>query len=200
MAPMTAGPAPVRKRLDSSVGTNLVEPWTADEYEEEGRGKGDERSEQAAADTCGRIADDRHGLHHRTWGDLAPCNGVEELGTSHPVIRRHGIVLHERNDDEPATVGQGTDLERHPGQRSKNADRPDVEYRCRDDRPESTRGGGSPLTADRYLGHPAEHEDQHEVGTDCCSSNPSHEGVGDPAGPLNSLRTNALGARRHESP
>ena len=131
MAPMTAGPAPVRNDSTRAVGSDLVEMSTADQDESERRRKGDQRRQQPAADAPGGVADDGHGLHDWTGSDLTERNGIEELRAGHPVVRRDGVVLHERDDDEPAAVGKSTDLECHPGQRPETTDRRSME----DERP-----------------------------------------------------------------
>ncbi len=123
IAPMTAGPAPSKKCLDRAIRSDLVEVRRTGEHEDEGRGKGDQRRHETAADSPGGVAHDGHGLDDRSGGDLAECDGIEELGTGHPVVRRDGVVLHERDDDESAAIGEGTDLERHPDQRSETAER-----------------------------------------------------------------------------
>ena len=64
---------------------------------------------------CG-IAHHGHRLDHRSGGDLAECDGIEELRSTHPVIGRHGVMLHEWDDDEPSAIGQRTDLQCDPGQ------------------------------------------------------------------------------------
>ena len=129
MAPMTAGPAPVRNDSTERVGSDPVEVAAADEDEDERRGEGDQRGQQPAADSPGRVADHGHGLDDRARGDLAEGDGVQELGAGHPVVGGDGVVLHERDDDEPAAVGEGADLEGHPGQRPESADRSTVERR-----------------------------------------------------------------------
>ena len=70
----------------------------------------------------GRVPDDGHRLDDRARGDLAEGDGVEELAAGHPVVGDHGVVLHEGDDHEPASVGERADLERHPGQRTQAAD------------------------------------------------------------------------------
>ena len=98
IAPVTAGPAPVR---------NASTVWLArirskrgpPSSEREGWGEGDERGEEPAAD-AGR--GDR--LHHGAGGDLTEGDSVEELGAGHPVVGGHGVVLHERDDHEPAAI------------------------------------------------------------------------------------------------
>ena len=74
------------------------------------------RRREAAADPEGGVADDGDGLDDRAGRDLAERDRVEELPVGHPVVAVHGVGLHQRDDDEPAAVGQGADLERDPDQ------------------------------------------------------------------------------------
>jgi len=68
-----------QERLNGAVASDLVEAWTAQEYEREWRCEGDERGEESAADASRGVTDDGHGLDHRTGSDLAEGDRVEEL-------------------------------------------------------------------------------------------------------------------------
>ena len=72
---------------------------------------------RAAADAGGGVADDRDRVHDRTGCDLPERDRVEELRVGHPVVVVDGVALHQRDDHEPAAVGERADLERHPHQR-----------------------------------------------------------------------------------
>ena len=117
MAPMTAGPAPVRNDWTATFARSRSKRGPPTEDEDERRGEGDEGGEQPAAESPRRVADDGDSLDHRARGDLAEGDGVEELRARHPVVRGHGVVLHERDDDESTAVGEGADLEGDPGER-----------------------------------------------------------------------------------
>ena len=123
MAPIAAGPAPSRKARTRWFGAQAVEAVGAEEDERERGGERDGRGEQPAADAGRGVADDGDGLHDRARGDLAEGDGVEELRVGHPVVGVDGVVLHQRDDHEPAAVGQRADLERHPRQREQAAGR-----------------------------------------------------------------------------
>ena len=80
MAPMTAGPAPVRNAWTAP----LVRSWS-----KRGPPTRTKRNEGANATNAARrpppspaggVADDRHGLDHGTGRDLPEGDGVEELG------------------------------------------------------------------------------------------------------------------------
>ena len=88
----------------------------ADEDERERGGERDGGGEQPAAEPGGGVAEYGDGVHHRAGGDLAEGDGVEELCVGHPVVGLDGVVLHQRDDHEAAAVGEGADLECHPGQ------------------------------------------------------------------------------------
>ena len=119
MAPMTAGPAPVKNDSTELFARISVEVWSADQDEEERGREDDQCCEETPAQTPSRVPDDSHRLDHRARRDLAERDGVEELGTRHPVVGDHGVVLHQRNDHEPAAIGQRADLEGNPGQSPK---------------------------------------------------------------------------------
>src|SRR5215475_161824 len=125
------GPGAVEEGPGAVVAADLVEPVGAEQDEREGGAEGDGRGEDAADQAGGGVADDGDGLDDRAGGDLAQGDGVEELGAGHPVVVADRVGLHERDDDEPAAVGQGPDLERHPGHRQQHpaADRPGRQYR-----------------------------------------------------------------------
>src|ERR1035441_6591048 len=103
---------PSEERLNRGVGPNLVESWSTEEDEEERWGERDKGSEKSAHDSGSGVADDSDGLDDRAGSDLAERNGIEELGGSHPVVRGHGVVLHQGDDDKPAPIGESADLER----------------------------------------------------------------------------------------
>ena len=144
MAPMTAGPAPVRNDSTAPFARIRSKRRTADKHEGERRREGDQRGQQSSGHARGRVADHRNRLHDRTRGDLAERHGVEELCAGHPVVGGHRVVLHQRDDDEPAAVGEGTDLERHPGQRPETADRRHVDDDGRKNARAEPGGGGRP--------------------------------------------------------
>ena len=75
-----------------------------------------DRGKQSAAEPSGGVADHGDGVDHRPWCDLTESDGIQELCAGHPVVGDDGVVLHERDDDEAATIGEGADLERDPGQ------------------------------------------------------------------------------------
>jgi hypothetical protein len=50
------------------------------------------------------------------------------------VVCGDGVVLHEGDDDEATAIGEGSDLEGHPGQRSESTDRSHVEDHSGDER------------------------------------------------------------------
>ena len=120
MAPIAAGPAPSRNAADPVIAADPVEAPAAEQDEHEGRREGDQRGEESAAEPRRRVADDSDGLHDRAGGDLAEGDRVEELRAGHPVVVTDRVGLHERDDHEPAAVGQGADLERHPGHRQQD--------------------------------------------------------------------------------
>ena len=121
MAPMTAGPAPVR----NDVTVLFARIWS-----KRGPPTSTKTNDGVKATTVARarrrrlggVAHDSHRQDDRTRSDLAEGDGVEELGAAHPVIGDHGVVLHERDDDESAAVGEGADLEGHPDQRAEAPD------------------------------------------------------------------------------
>ena len=117
MAPMTAGPAPVRNdstELLARIWSKCGAPTSM--KKNEGR-EDDQCCEETPAQTPGRVPDDSHRLDHRARRDLAERHGVEELRARHPVVGDHRVVLHQRNDHEPAAVGERADFEGDPGQR-----------------------------------------------------------------------------------
>jgi hypothetical protein len=100
IAPITDGPAPVRNA------------WIR-RFPRSGHSYGQQRTCIPGSGEPGH----GRGLHHRPRCDLPEGDGVEELSVGHPVVGVHGIVLHQRNDDEPSAVGQRADLECLPRQR-----------------------------------------------------------------------------------
>ena len=115
------GTGTVEEGAGAVVVAETVEVRRAEEHERERGCEGDERGEQAAGDAGRGVADDGHGVHDRAGRDLAERDGVEELRVGHPVVVVDGVALHERDDDEPAAVGERPDLERHPHQREHAA-------------------------------------------------------------------------------
>jgi hypothetical protein len=48
---------------------------------------------------------------------LAERHRIQELVGGHPVVGVGRVVLHQRDDHEPASVGERAHLECHPGER-----------------------------------------------------------------------------------
>src|SRR4029077_15046690 len=114
------GTGAVEKGPGAAVAADEVEPVGAEQDEREGGAEGDHRGEDAADQAGGGVADNGDRLDDRAGGDLAQGDGVEELRAGHPVVVAGPVGLHEGDDDEPAAVGQGADLERHPGHREQH--------------------------------------------------------------------------------
>ena len=87
----------------------------ADQDERNGGSKAHKRCQQATPPPGCGIADHRHREDHGPGGDLAEGDGSQKLAVGQPAVGHDRVVLHERDDDEPATVRQCPDLERHPG-------------------------------------------------------------------------------------
>ena len=105
MAPITAGPAPVKNdwiepffRICSRCGA----PRSTNTKD----GANAISAARSPRRSLRRVPDDGDGLDDRARSDLAERDGVEELPTGHPVVRGHRVVLHQRDDDEPAAVGE----------------------------------------------------------------------------------------------
>ena len=93
----------------------------ATDHEHERRCEGDDRRQEPAAHARGCVTDDRDGLDDGTGRYLTQGHGDEELCVRHPVVGRHGVVLHERDDHESAAVGKSPDLEGHPRKCSESS-------------------------------------------------------------------------------
>ena len=81
-------------------------------------------------------------------------------------------MLHERDDDEPAAVGEGADLEGHPGQRPESADC--SPWRTTAGMKARTEPGdiGRPAAADDDLGHAARQETSTRYGPTVAAAAP----------------------------
>ena len=101
--------------LDPCIGAEAVEVGVP-AITKKGRSEVDESGQEASAESPSRVAHNSDGLDHWSGGDLAEGDGIEELRSGHPVVGHDGVVLHQRNDDETASIGQRTDLEGHPAQ------------------------------------------------------------------------------------
>ncbi len=138
------GAGAAQERPRECVLAEGVEVAASEDDEEERRGEGNRGREQRPADTCRRVADGRHRVGDRAWCDLPQRDGVQELRIRHPVVAVDGVVLHERDDHEAASVGERADLERDPGEREEAA------RRCGDGRHDRNRREGSrPQVASR---------------------------------------------------
>jgi hypothetical protein len=167
-----------------AVAAELSEPGRSEQDERERRAERDDRGEDAAEQAGRGVADDGDGLHHRAGGDLAQGDGVEELRAGHPVVAADRVGLHERDDDEPAAVGQGADLDRDPGHRQQH---PAAERAGRQDRGHHDAGQlGADLTPggelNGELDQPAAKQHQHEPGTEDGRGGAPGEQVEQPAG------------------
>ena len=116
IAPMTAAPAPVRKAWIRVSAAQTVEVGRPGDDEAERGREGDESGQESSAEPSSGVAHNSDGLDDRSGCDLAEGHGIEELGSGHPVIGHDSVVLHERDDDEAASVGQRTDFEGDPAQ------------------------------------------------------------------------------------
>jgi hypothetical protein len=100
-------------------------------------------------------------MQHRPRCDLPERDGIEELSGRQPVIARDGVPLHQRDDHEPAAVGESSDLECNPGEGEQPAGRT---CRCREQRCRCDRGGAVTAAepADRQLEQATADENEHE--------------------------------------
>ena len=145
------------------------------------------RSQQPSAHSPRRVADHGHGLDDRSGGHLTKGNGIEELGAGHPVVGVDGVMLHERNDHEPAAVGEGSHFERFPGH---GAQSPYGDGMSDEDGNNGQRRTGRPrpqASPHTYLYGPAVHEDKDEKRTDGDRRGASRCGVEGPADLLRCL-------------
>ena len=166
IAPIAAGPAPLRKARALRSRAHAVEALSSEQDERERGREGDGCGEQSPADAGRRVADDRHRLDDRSGRDLAQRDGVEELAARHPVVVAHRIGLHERDDHEAAAVGQRPDLEGDPAERQQPAAADHERRERRRGRECGCRGAGArePLRAelDRAAGQQDEHQPRAE--------------------------------------
>ena len=123
IAPIAAGPAPPRKARARGFCADRIEMPRACEHEDERRREGDQCRQQTPAHSGGGIADHSDRLHDGTRSDLPERDCIEELPVGHPVVVVHRVRLHQRDDDEPAAVGQRADLECDPAKRQQAARR-----------------------------------------------------------------------------
>lgn len=86
IAPMTAGPAPSRKDWDGRAGAQALEIRCARDDEQKQWSECQQCGQQPARQAARGVADDGDGLYHRSGGDLAQRNGIEELQVGHPVM------------------------------------------------------------------------------------------------------------------
>jgi hypothetical protein len=102
--------------LHPRVGSKSIEVCSTSDDEHEGRCEGDQSCEQAAAESTGGVAHDSYRLHDGSRSDLTEGYCGQKLGTRHPVIRHHGVMLHQGDDHKAAAIGQRPDLQRDPAQ------------------------------------------------------------------------------------
>ena len=165
IAPIAAGPAPPRNARARGFWRIAVEVPGASEDEGERGREGYERRQQAAAEAGSGVTDHRDRLYNRTGSDLTERDRVQKLPIGHPVVVVHRVGLHQRDDDEPAAVGQRTDLERHPakgeqpaGGRSGRGENRKRSHRS-GDRP-------APVEARDELDQPAAQQHEHQPGSE----------------------------------
>ncbi len=120
-APIAAGPAPSRNERAAVLWRSALEASSPSENEDERWRERDDCGQQTARNACRGVADNGDGLHDGTRRDLAERYRVEKLATRHPVVLLDGVVLHQRDDDEAAAVGERPDLERDPNEREDTA-------------------------------------------------------------------------------
>lgn len=161
-----------------------IEAGASAEDEQEGRGKCDQCCQEPTSDSSGRVADYGNGLDYRPRGDLAQRDGIEVLGCGHPVVGAHDVVLHQRDDHEPTTVGECPDFERHPGQRSQAASCCRVASDQRSENSSGARCRRSTFAPDYYLCQAADQQDKHEIGADRGGGRAPEESVDEPPGAL----------------
>ena len=143
MAPMAAGPAPVRKPWARV--RRISSKWRAPTRMKRTRGRRLRGGQQPAADTGRGVADDRHGLHDRPRRDLAQRHRVEELRVGHPVVVVtasgciSGMMTKPPPKDRAPTLN-ATQTSAPPARRSHDAER-------RGDKAWARRGGRSPPDA-----------------------------------------------------
>jgi hypothetical protein len=160
MAPMTVAPAPVRNDWIVAL------PRRRSKWRPPAMTKMNEGA-NATSEAGGGVTDDGDSLDDGAGGDLPERDGVQELCTGHPVVGGHGVVLHQRDDDESAAVGECADFESDPrdGAEASNCggleqERQEGDAHC------FVVGVGSPVTSEDDLGQTAGDEDEDEVGAD----------------------------------
>ena len=94
IAPIAAGPAPSRNDRAAEVRSRSKRRAPPRMSSTEGA-KATTEASTPAEHAGRRKAHDGDGLGHRTGGDLAEGDRVEELGGGHPAVNRDGIGLHE---------------------------------------------------------------------------------------------------------
>ena len=77
----------------------------AQQDEEERWSECDQGSKKRTNNAARCVTNHRNGLDEWAWGDLAKCDGIQELSPGHPVVCVYSIVLHERDNDETAACG-----------------------------------------------------------------------------------------------
>ncbi len=97
--------------LHARVGSQSVEVCGTSDDEHERRCEGDQSCEQAATESTGGVAHDSYRLDDGSRSDLTEGYCVQKLGSRHPVIRHHGVMLHQRDDHEAAAIGQRPNLQ-----------------------------------------------------------------------------------------
>jgi hypothetical protein len=95
---------------------------------------------------------------------LAERDCIQELGTGHPMVSHHCVVLHQGNDHKTPAIGQRSDLYGHPRQRGettyyRHGGGGQQEEGC------STRDG-SKAAPDGYFDKAATKKNQDQEGTD----------------------------------
>ena len=166
------------------VAAQPVEAVRAEQDERERRAERDRRRQHATGQAGRGVTHYGDSLDDRSRGDLAEGDGVEKLAAGHPVVVVDRVGPHQRDDHEPAAVGQCADLERHPGDRGEHADadRPGGEsLRGNEHRHES---GCLTASADGQFDDATAEQNQHQPRADQRGRRDSGCQVSDPARPV----------------